>query len=300
MKLGILFFVSICLVFTSTFGVEVQKYDTLLFSQGKGVVDFFEWQGAPVTVWYYLPVGHTEASEIVFVMHGTKRNGEKYCDDWIPYAKKYNFLLIVPEFSKKHFPGDAGYNFGNMVDSVGNPLPKSIWAFSAIEPIFEFMKSRTGNSSSGYHIYGHSAGSQFVHRFTYFAPEASILSAICANAGWYTLPSFQQDFPYGLKGTDATEAQIKKALQKRLILYLGTKDNDPRHRYLRRTPEAMMQGKHRLARGQYFFKFASERSKEMNVEFTWQLRFAEGVAHKNAMMVEHAVLEIFGGKANAP
>ena len=60
-----------------------------------------------------------------------------------------------------------------------------------------------------YHIYGRSAGGQFVHRLALFVPEARCEAAITANAGWYTVPTFAGDgFPYGLKGSAATPADL--------------------------------------------------------------------------------------------
>lgn len=72
-----------------------------------------------IQIWYYKPAIFKNRSQIVFVMHGLKRNGEKYRDAWIPHAKQGNFLLLVPEFSKSKYPSSGGYNLGNMFSSSG-------------------------------------------------------------------------------------------------------------------------------------------------------------------------------------
>ncbi|MCX7827493.1 MAG: hypothetical protein N2689_18335, partial [Verrucomicrobiae bacterium] len=80
--------------------------------------------------------------------------------EWLPHARRYGFLLAAPEFSQAAFPGDDGYALGVKT------------AFRFIEPVFDAVKAATGNRSERYHLYGHSAGAQFVHRFLYFAPRA--------------------------------------------------------------------------------------------------------------------------------
>ena len=35
-----------------------------------------------IPIWYYLPEKVTSTTKIVFVMHGVKRNGEEYRDQW--------------------------------------------------------------------------------------------------------------------------------------------------------------------------------------------------------------------------
>jgi poly(3-hydroxybutyrate) depolymerase len=59
----------------------------------------FEQGGKHVTVRYYIPEGFTADSRFLFVMHGVRRDGERYLNDWIPYADEGHFLLVVPEFS---------------------------------------------------------------------------------------------------------------------------------------------------------------------------------------------------------
>src|SRR4051812_545594 len=51
-----------------------------------------------LTVWTYRPDAFGPDSPIVFVMHGVKRNGQGYRDNWAPHSRKAGFLLVVPEF----------------------------------------------------------------------------------------------------------------------------------------------------------------------------------------------------------
>jgi hypothetical protein len=88
-----------------------------------------------------------------------------------------------------------------------------------------------------------------------------------ANAGWYTLPVFDVDFPYGLRGTPATEESLRSALGRQVVLQLGEADTDPRHRSLCRNPEADRQGTHRFVRGWHFFDLARREAERRGVPF---------------------------------
>ncbi len=205
--------------------------------------------GKTIPVWYCLPEAVGPDAPVLIVMHGVNRDADRYRDEWAPHARKMGFVLLAPEFSKEAFPGEDQYNLGNMFDDQQRRRPPEDWSFSLIEPIFDAMKVATGNRSERYHLYGHSAGAQFVHRFVYFMPEARVDKAIAANAGWWTMPLDSIEFPYGLHGSGMKERDIKVALQRQLVVLLGTADIDPNHKNLRRTPEAMAQGPHRFARG---------------------------------------------------
>ena len=77
-------------------------------------IDFQSNQNKPITVWYYKPEQLKSNTRVLFVMHGVKRNAKEYRDAWVEYAEKHKFLLLVPEFSKKHYPTSREYNLGNM------------------------------------------------------------------------------------------------------------------------------------------------------------------------------------------
>jgi len=259
-------------------------------AEGSGRGSFVYTQaGKSVTVWTYDPPDAGPRAPVVFVLTGIKRNGEDYLEDWMPLAREHGFLLVVPEFSKEQFPGDEGYIYGNTVDRAGRPVPRDAWSFSMIEPIFDAVRARAGNLSGRYRIYGHSAGAQFVQRFLYFEPGARVERAVAANAGWYMLPNLAVRFPYGLKGTPVTRADLCRALRLPLVVLLGTADTNAHDRVLRHTPEAEAQGPYRYARGRYFFARAVEAAKALGVPLGWRLATAPGVGHSDAGMAPFAV-----------
>ncbi len=239
-----------------------------------------------IRVWYYKPSTFSDTSQIIFVMHGMKRNGKTYRDQWITHAKKGNFLLLVPEFSKKNYPGSAGYNLGNMFCPSRDRSDKESWCFSVIENLFDHVKAITSFKASAYSIYGHSAGAQFVHRFVMFMSHARIQTAIAANAGWYTMPTDTVDFPYGLKNSGLEMEDLSDSFAKTLIILLGAKDTN--HIHLRETPEAMAQGEHRFSRGHRFYETAMESAKGQKTRLEWRLEIVPNVGHCNSQMAGHA------------
>lgn len=250
---------------------------------GKGRFDFSGWQGPAIPVWTYVPAGiDPRTAPIAIILHGANRNPDSYRDAWVGGADKEGFIVVAPGFSPEDFPGSRAYNMGGVFDGAGQPLPRNNWTFSVIEPLFDEVVARLGGNQTDYTIYGHSAGSQFVHRFLFFMPEARAKRFLAANAGWYTFADRSIAFPFGLDGTPINDARLQAALAKDVVILLGDKDNDSRHRLLNRSREAMSQGRHRFARGQAFYESARKLAEENGWEFGWRLRVVEGVAHSNS------------------
>jgi poly(3-hydroxybutyrate) depolymerase len=249
--------------------------------------------GSAMAVWTYRPAALKPDDRILFVMHGVLRNADRYRDDWIAAAEANRFLLVVPEMSQRQFPKDPGYNFGNMVDTAGTAQPADTWAWRSIETVFDAVRSGTGSSRTTYAIYGHSAGAQFVHRMAMFADNPRFDAAIAANAGWYTLPVFDETFPYGLAKAPIDEARMKANFAKPMLILLGEADIDPNHRVLRRDAASDRQGTFRLARGQNFMRVATEQAQRLGVPIAWKLETVPGVAHDSAGMTDAAVTWLF-------
>jgi len=250
---------------------------------GSGQFTFAGWAGPALPVYYHRPAGLERDAPIVIVMHGTNRDADRYRDEWAPVAERGRFTVVAPQFSREDFPGSRGYNLGNIRGGDGSAVPEPEWSFSAIEPLFDHVVRALGSPRRTYYLYGHSAGSQFVHRYLYWKPDARVEIAFPANAGWYTLPDLEPAYPYGLAGTDRSAAHLRRALARRVVVLLGDRDL-LRDRNLRTTPEALAQGPHRFARGQHFFAAAQRAACRLGTPFGWRISTVPGAGHQNRLM----------------
>lgn len=261
---------------------------------GDGSFVFDGWAGPPLRVWYHRPEAVGVDTPVLFVLHGVKRDADRYRDQWSALARRLGFVLIVPEFDAARFPGADAYNLGNLMDDAGRVVPPEQRTFTVLEPLFDRVRALTGTRVEGYDLYGHSAGAQFVHRYLLFTRHTRVARAVVANAGWYTMPVDSVDFPYGLAGTDIAASALREALERPVAVLLGTGDTDTQHSSLRRTPEAMAQGPHRLARGEAFFAAGRRAARRAGLAFGWQLVLVDGAVHDNAMMAARAADWLYG------
>lgn len=104
------------------------------------------------------------------------------------------------------------------------------------------------------------------------------------------MPDEQTDFPYGLRGTDAS---LEAAFSRRLVVLLGEADTDPEDPFLRTTEEATRQGATRLERGHAFCKAAREKAAMLGADLEWKLEVVPGATHLDRQMMPAAAREIF-------
>ncbi|MCH9694185.1 MAG: alpha/beta hydrolase [Gammaproteobacteria bacterium] len=250
---------------------------------------FDAWAGPELSVRLFVPETVQPDTKIVIVMHGASRDAPRYYRDWRALGEKLDLIVVVPEFPKSKFKGSARYNLGFVFDpESGQRRAEEEWTFSAIEPLFDAVRNRIGGEQSGYVLYGHSAGSQFVHRFMYYKPDARVSRYIAANAGWYTLPTNEFEYPYGLDGAGVDESLLEKIFAMPVVILLGKEDTNQTASTLRKTPEARAQGPHRLARGYTMYRTAKGRAEELDLTFNWQIFVVKGADHNNAKMTPAA------------
>lgn len=252
---------------------------------GSSEFDFYGWSGPGINVRLYVPDEFTNSTPVVIVMHGASRDVDRYFGDWSAQGELHGFVVIVPEFSVEDFQGSARYNLGYVFDAeTGLRRAEKYWTFSAIEPLFDHVVALLGGTQKQYTLYGHSAGSQFVHRFLYYKPYARVNRVIAANAGWYTLPIFGTEYPYGLDKSGVKEEVLTRVFAKDVVLLLGDQDINPTDSTLRKTAEAQRQGPNRYARGIMMYRVAKAKADKLGVEFNWQLLEVHGAEHSNAQM----------------
>lgn len=233
----------------------------------------------------YMPaVSDRSRVPLLVVLHGFMREPARYLEPWIPLAAAHGFAVIAPEFHRGDFPGSLAYNQGGLFSPAGDLQPQERWLFGHVERLFDAAREWVGTRTRRYCLYGHSAGAQVVHRMVLAAPDARVSMAVAANAGWYTLPTFDLDFPYGLGRLPVTEAGLRRSLGTPLVVLLGEADSDPDDPLLRRSPEALAQGAHRLARGVEFHRQAQDAATRRGVPLAWTRQQVPGVGHDHEAM----------------
>lgn len=272
--------------------------DSALIHRGAGSFTFSNGRGnpnKPISVWYYRPAGFTHDTPMVFVMHGVNRNARQYRDEWVQYAERYGFLLIVPEFSRKYYPGKREYNDGNLFDKMDNPIPENDRVFTVIENLFDFVKDTTQNRSPSYDIYGHCAGGQLVQRMVLFRQDARIRTAIAANPCLYVFVTYSEKYPLGIRNSGITPDHLRKAFEKRFILLLGEQDIGDEDANFAGSVDARHQGRGCFDRGINFFGSATDEAFRLGMIYNWHLKTLPGTAHQDPELAETAAQILFSG-----
>ncbi|WP_347923952.1 hypothetical protein [Pontimicrobium sp. SW4] len=298
-------------------GMDLIKKSELFLNENQTVIDveiqtgsgsFFIEGGVgneekPIEVHYHRPDSFTQDSEILLLIPGAGRNGNTYRDSWIEESEKKSILILSPMYSEKHYSFDA-YHLGGLIknsnlydciervegtnkiklneeklkfDSNSNT---SEWLFNDFDRIFDIAVETLNSNQTTYNLFGHSAGGHILHRFALFQEYTKANNILASNASFYTLPNFDNPYPFGLKNTPIDEVSLKNAFKKRLVVFLGEEDNENETggSFLQ-SKSADEQGHHRLERGKFFFKQAKEMAKRLNTEFNWELKTVPGVGH---------------------
>ncbi len=284
--------------------VPTSSSDSSIFSTKiKGTADitfnsYTPLQNKPIQLFYHIPANATNQTPILLVFHGTDRNARYSRDVMINNANQFGFIIIAPEFTDQHFPTADSYNLGNVFVDGDNPSssslnPESVWTFSVVDPIFEFMKEKIGSSMTTYDIFGHSAGAQFVHRFLLFKPLAKANRFVAAAAGWYTLFNKTIDFPYGTKKSPAELSSYQNLFNKKVFILVGDQDIDPNSDALRHNEIVDKQGLNRFERAQYFYIKSREEANNLSAAFNWKYYPLKGVDHNFEATSNAAALYLY-------
>ena len=254
------------------------------YSSGKEIYQStFIYSNKPdIEVFYSLPEEVNDETMILFIIHGASRDAKGYLKDFFPHIQGKNLIAVAPQFSEDYYPH---YAFLNRSQIDGKKLTTdSPKLDNVLGDIFEVLSSQHKIRNDKYRIYGHSGGAQFVQRYLLFSNDSRIDKAVLANAGFYTFMN-QNLFPYGLRGVDLDDEEIKRFLRTKVALYVG--ENDTKRNF-KKLKGARAQGKNRLVRGETFFLSLVSYAEEFEMPFRWQYQIIKNVGHENAGMASGA------------
>ncbi|MCL2355062.1 MAG: hypothetical protein FWC68_04245 [Oscillospiraceae bacterium] len=247
-----------------------------------------------MNVFYYIGKGSVENKRIIFVMHGCLRNALNYLKLWVDYADENNLIVICPEFTREKYTiseydyggiveGKEDYSIGDIYTPLaiydGEIIEESKWIFKNIDDIYLEFIEKNQLRNDGYILYGHSSGSQFVHRFALFSDSPYLKYAVCANAGIYTMLDEDVNYPHGIRNLKKYKNRINSALSRKVYVLVGSLDIDTN--MLNTTELELPQGKTRVERAKTFYNKLEEYAKNENIEHKWKFKIMEGVKHSS-------------------
>lgn len=304
MKKALILTLTLCFFTGMTFSQE-EKKEKHKFERGEGSFEYTAYaplKDKPVTLFYYIPKrGNIKKMPVLFSMHGAERNGSLQRGVWRNLAEEYGFIVLAPQFVHKNGYLENDYQFGGVSEDpkVFKMRPRETWTYQIIESIFDYFKESSGNTSKTYHMFGHSAGGQFVHRYLLATPEARVGTAVAANPGNYTyvveeglftesgVPADPEGWPFSIKGTPFVSDEYLKAYFKRnLIIQIGEKDDEPQVNS--NTPEnnaGRIQGITRKERAWKYFNISRDIALKKGFEFNWIIVEVPGAGHNSGQMV---------------
>ena len=241
-------------------------------------------ENSAIRVFYYKPSGFTADSPIFFILHGYGRQAEELMYASAVSAETFNFLLVVPEYSFKLFPTWEEYNYGN-----ARKKPKEFWTYFVNDRIFHFVNGLIKSRQKKYYLFGHSAGSQFVHRQLMVGASNFVEIAFAANAGEYAMPTHSEiPFPWSMSGLDLSREDLKRLFSFDLYVLLGEEDIIQDEAF----PQgdfSNQQGNTRFERGKNFYKIGKNEAEKLGLDFNWQLVTVPHIGHSTLGMLPTAL-----------
>ena len=241
-------------------------------------------ENSAMRIFYYKPSGFSADSPIFFILHGGGRQAEEIMRVSAVSAETFNFLLVVPEYSFKLFPTNEEYNYGN-----ARKKQKELWTYFVNDIIFQIVKVLTKSRQEKYYLFGHSAGSQFVHRQIMVGASNFVEKAFAANAGEYAMPTFGEvSFPWSMSGLDLSRKDLKRLFSFDLYVLLGEKDVI-QDKYFPRGDFFDKQGSNRFGRGKNFYKIGKNEAGRLGLDFNWKLVTVLHVGHSTLGILSTAL-----------
>ncbi|WP_229368341.1 hypothetical protein [Telluribacter humicola] len=269
-------------------------------------------EGKTIKVFYHRPKNFNSTSKVLIVIPGAGRNADSYRDTWIAESEEYSLLILSPMYSNDEY-GFEDYHLGGLITNsnlkanieyIDNTNTARLdeamlnfkvnsnsneWIFNDFDRLFDLVVNAVDLKQNSYDIFGHSAGGHILHRLAIFQKSSKANRILASNSSFYTLPTFEADFPFGCKNMPITQESLKSTFKRRLVVLLGELDNENETRgTFLQSKSANEQGLHRLERGTNFYNKSKAIAEELGFGFNWELVIVTNVGHDHLKMGDAA------------
>jgi pimeloyl-ACP methyl ester carboxylesterase len=251
----------------------------------------------PLVLDCYRPDTHTPDKPVVLVLHGKLRDGTRLRHRWMPAADRHGLLFVAITFPIESWPGLTIFSEGYVYDTEGTVRPRQNWALAVPARVFALLRAAGLCTRDKAHLWGYSAGAQFVHRLMATQPHDIFAAVGVASAGWYTMPTLDRLYPDGLGGIGLSDEDIVKYLGYPMEVFVGDQDTDRDN--LGKSGMAKMQGPHRLARGMKYVEIGREEAAKRGVPCRWKFIAAPDISHMGRFMSVFTASYWFDGQGAA-
>lgn len=235
----------------------------------------------------YLPAAHERSTRVLVLVHGKSGGAEELLEIFRPKADLYGTMLVVPEFDDGTFP--QYHQFGLNAQGNGGVRPDI-----GLRRILGDVSRQTQVPTDRFHIYGHSRGAQFAHRFAMAFPDA-VLRCLVSAAGWYTLPDPSASFPHGTKVNRrlrSVEPDLDRFLLVPVCVVVGANDTHRDSKLKKSDRIDAAQGLTRLERARTWVDAISVAARERGLVPNARLHVIPDAGHELANLAAHGLLDV--------
>ena len=234
-----------------------------------------------VPYYLYVPKRLRGDRRPLVAVHGISRNALRQARIFAPLAERSGRLLVAPLFSTVQ------------CRRYQKVVVDDCRADSALMATLNDVAERSGVGTGRIDLFGFSGGSQFAHRFAMLYPDRVGRLAL-ASAGWYTFPTPDDPFPYGIAGGSAEGRRIASSLDRFLripkLVLVGERDVE-RDAGLRKGARVdTRQGRSRVERAQRWAEAVRQAAQARRVPATVAFRILPGCGHDFAECAARAGL----------
>ncbi len=228
-----------------------------------------------------MPAEPGPGTPVVVAVHGISRNAADHHAAFAGLAQSCGAILVVPLFEAAEFRDYQ--RLGR--DGRGRRADLALMA------LIDGVLSSRGLPGRRFHLFGHSGGAQFAHRFVMAHPERVARYAISA-AGWYTFPDDSADFPYGLRhppsGLDMSRQRLFLSVPGRVFVGMHDQRRGTSLRQHERVDAD--QGRTRIERAMRWTAAMNARARSLELRPPLDLRQLPGSGHSFGGLVRRAAL----------